>query len=81
MLDDLLDFNLEVSQGPVDEAPSAKKLKIELEGEIPRNEWTCKGLKQLLQPKGVIVDSGILEDTLPLYFPFYRSVYVPSTNL
>ena len=74
-LEDLLDFNLETKLDTTDpEAPSVKRLKIELEGEISRNEWTCKGLKQLLQPKGLVVDSGILEETPPFYSPFYRSL-------
>ena len=70
-----MDFNLETKLDTTDpEAPSVKRLKIELEGEISRNEWTCKGLKQLLQLKGLVVDSGILEETSPFYSPFYRSL-------
>lgn len=58
----------------VEAPPTSKRLKIEIEeGEMAKNEWACKGLKQLFTLEGLIVDSGMLEDCPPHYSPFYRS--------
>lgn len=72
-LECLLDFAVNVPSGSNSGSPSVKKLKLNVQNEMAKNDLTCDALKQLLSGKGIVVDKGILEETPPSYSPFYKS--------
>ena len=51
----------------------AKKLRVTIENETIKNDLICKALQELLNPKGITVDKGIIEETPPSYSPFCKS--------
>ena len=40
-------------------------MKVELQGEMSKNELVCKTLRELLKLKDVVVDTSILDDNSP----------------
>lgn len=70
-LEDLFSFTVQVGVGV--EEPSRKRLKVQLGGEVSKNELACNSLRELLKSKDMIVDTGLLDETPPTYSPFCRS--------
>ena len=46
---------------------------MQLGGKVSKNELACNTLKELLKSKDMIVDTGLLDETPPMYSPFCRS--------
>ena len=56
-----------------DEGPSAKRIKIELSGETSKNQVFCTTLRKMVNLEELIIDSGFVDETPPVYSPFRRS--------
>ena len=59
-------------EGP-SEGPSAKRIKIELSGETSKNQIFCTTLRKMVNLEELIIDSGFVDETPPVYSPFRRS--------
>ena len=69
-LEELFSFTVQVGVEEPREKPSRKRLKVQLGGEVSKNELACNTLKELLKSKDMIVDTGLLDETPPMYSPF-----------
>ena len=55
------------------EPRAAKRIKVQLSSEISKNELFTSTLREILDLDEVVIDSGYIDDTPPLYSPFHRS--------
>ena len=46
--------------------PAAKRMRVQLSGEVSKNELLCTTLREILNVPELVVGSGILDDTPPL---------------
>ena len=71
---ELFDFTVHKGTSSEGAAPSSKRTKIELCGELSRSEVFCKTLREMVKEEHLIMDSGYVDnDTPPLYSPYHRS--------
>ena len=55
------------------EGPSAKKMKIELSGEVSKNQVFCPSLRKMIKLDELVINTGLVDETPPVYSPFCRS--------
>ena len=66
-------FTFTVHMAIEEEGPSAKRMKVELSAEPSRNELFAISLRELLDVKELVIDTGNIDETPPVYSPFNRS--------
>ena len=72
MLNKVLTFTVDLA--PMgEEGPIAKKIKVELRGEPSKNELFATSLREILNVKKLVIDTGNIDETPPIYSPFNRS--------
>ena len=51
----------------------SKKMKIELSGEVSKNQVFCTSLRKMIKLDELVIDTGLVDETPPVYSPFRRS--------
>lgn len=67
ILDSLFKFTFHMDmeeKGGASDAPSAKRMKIEVNSEVTKNEIFCKTLRDVVKIQELVIDTGIIDDTL-----------------
>ena len=71
-LNRLFTFTVEMEMGD-EEGRSAKKMKVELCAEPSKNELFATTLRELVANKELVINTGNIDETPPVYSPFHRS--------
>ena len=58
-------FNFTVHMDMEDEGSSVQRMKIELSGEISKNQVFCTTLRKMVKLKELIIDTGFVDETPP----------------